>query len=127
MRKQFYKLALIVTLGSGFALAQGMPQQQPQQDKGAASAASASQGGDVQGNIQTALQKDPSLAGSTISVQVSGKNVELSGTVPSKEAKDTAERIAKENAGEMKVRSSLKVSGRGGDTPPRTDNPPQAK
>jgi osmotically-inducible protein OsmY len=126
MKKQLYKLALVVTLGSGFALAQGMPQQQPQQDK---SAVSATQGGDVQGNIQTALQKDPSLANSTISVQVNGKTVELSGTVPTKEAKDAAERIAKENAGEMKVRSSLRVSakGPGGDNPPRADNPPQPK
>ena len=110
MRKHFCKLALIVTLGSGFALAQGMPQQQPP-DKGAVSAQGG--GADVQGNIQSALQKDPSLANSSISVQVNGKYVDLSGTVPTKEAKDTAERIAKENAGEMKVRSSLKVGGHG--------------
>jgi osmotically-inducible protein OsmY len=113
MRKHFFKLALIVTLGSGFALAQGMPQQ-PTQDK---SAVSQSGGADVQNNIQSALQKDPSLANASISVQVNGKYVELSGTVPTKEAKDTAERIARENAGEMKVRSSLKVSG---DSKPET-------
>ncbi len=121
MRKHIYKLALMVTLGSGFALAQGMPQQQPAPDKGAVS----TQGGgaDVQGNIQSALQKDPSLANSSITVQVVGKFVELSGTVPTKEAKETAERIARENAGEMKVRSTLKVSGHG----PGADNPPQNK
>ncbi len=121
MRKHIYKLALIVTLGSGFALAQGMPQQQPAPDKGAVS----TQGGgaDVQGNIQSALQKDPSLANSSISVQVNGKIVELSGTVPTREAKETAERIAKENAGEMKVKSTLKVSGHG----PGAENPPQSK
>jgi osmotically-inducible protein OsmY len=120
MRKQFYKLALIVTLGCGFALAQGMPQQQPQQDKSAVSAQTGN--ADVQGTIQAALQKDPSLANSAISIQVNGKFIELSGTVPTKEAKDTAERIAKENAGEMKVRSSLKVSTKG-----PADNPPQSK
>ena len=117
MRKQFYKLALIVTLGSGFALAQGMPQQQPTQSQSAASSQTAT--ADVQGNIQSALQKDPSLANSTISVQVNGKFVELSGTVPTREAKETAERIAKENAGEMKVKSSLKVSGGAGSDKPQ--------
>lgn len=124
MRKHIQKLALIVTLGSGFALAQGMPQQQPSQqppqptqDQSAVS--SQAQTGDVQGTIQSALQKDPSLANSSISVQVSGKTVELSGTVPSREAKDTAERIAKENAGEMKVKSSLKVSGGAGSDKPQ--------
>jgi osmotically-inducible protein OsmY len=44
-------------------------------------------------------------------VQVSGKNVELSGTVPSKDAKDKAEQIAKAHAGGLAVKSHLKVSG----------------
>src|SRR5258708_22563544 len=121
MKKHFFKLALIVTLGSCFALAQGMPQQQPPQGNSAVSAQNGS--ADVQSNIQSALQKDPSLANSSITVQVVGKFVELSGTVPTKEAKETAERIARENAGEMKVRSTLKVSGHG----PGADNPPQNK
>ena len=122
MRKHFCKLALIVTLGSGFALAQGMPQQQPPATTPQSSTApqSGMPSGDVQGNIQSALQKDPILASSNISVQVNGKTVELSGTVPTRDAKDTAERIAKENAGEMKVKSSLKVSA-------KADNPPQTK
>ena len=123
MRKHFCKLALIVTLGSGFALAQGMPQQQPsattpQNSTAVQSGMPAS--ADVQGNIQSALQKDPSLASSNISVQVNGKFVDLSGSVPTKDAKETAERIARENAGELKVRSTLKVSAKG-------DNPQQNK
>jgi cytoskeletal protein RodZ len=156
------KLALIVVLGSGFAVAQSMPQQQPpspstapsstqsqpaspdqQQpsttapDQGknpeqlpntdqkkpdaqtpdqnklpqsdAAPAAAAT--GDVQSTIQSAIQKDPSLASANVTVDVkNGKSVELSGTVPSKDAKEAAERIAKENSGGLKVKNHLKVA-----------------
>jgi len=151
---------LIVVLGSGFAIAQSMPQQQPsspsssspstqqpsstdqQQPSSTApdqsqkpaetlpntdqnksektgqsdqklpqSDAAPAATGDVQNTIQTALQKDPSLSSANITVDVkSGKAVELNGTVPSKDAKDTAERIAKENAGGLKVKNHLKVA-----------------
>lgn len=118
MRKHIHKLALVVTLGSCFVLAQETPPQQPPLDK---NAVSQNVNADVQGNIQSALQKDPSLANSSISVQVNGKYVELSGTVPTTDAKNTAERIAKENAGELKVKSSLKVSPRGPSDIPKPD------
>ncbi|HEV8182094.1 MAG TPA: BON domain-containing protein [Candidatus Angelobacter sp.] len=162
MRQHLNKLALIVVLGSGFAVAQSMPQQQPpspstapsstqsqpaspdqQQpsttapDQGknpeqlpntdqkkpdaqtpdqnklpqsdAAPAAAAT--GDVQSTIQAAIQKDPSLASANVTVDVkNGKSVELSGTVPSKDAKEAAERIAKENSGGLKVKNHLKVA-----------------
>lgn len=157
------KLALIVVLGSGFAIAQSTPatspssssptmpqstqpsstdqqpstapstapdqsknpanapetlpntdqkkddssaQKMPQSDAAPAAAAT----GDVQGTIQSAIQKDPSLANANVSVNVNGKNVELTGTVPSKDAKATAERIAKENSGGLKVKDKLKVA-----------------
>lgn len=159
------KLALIVALGSGFAIAQStpaspstapstapsstsqpssMPDQQPSTtapDQGknpanspeqlpntdqkkpdsqtpdqnklpqsdAAPAAAAT--GDVQSTIQSAIQKDPSLASANVTVDVkNGKSVELSGTVPSKDAKEAAERIAKENSGGLKVKNHLKVA-----------------
>jgi BON domain len=80
-------------------------QKMPQSD--AAPAAT----GDVQSNIQSAIQKDPSLASANITVDVkNGKSVELTGSVPSKDAKDTAERIAKENSGGLKVKNHLKVA-----------------
>jgi hypothetical protein len=158
---------LIVVLGSGFALAQSMPQQQPSnsgssspstqqpsstdqqqpsttapdqgknpanspetlpntdqnksdQNKGdqklpqSDAAPSATGNGDVQGTIQSAIQKDPSLANANITVDVkNGKQVELTGTVPDKAAKETAERIAKENSGGMKVKNHLKVASNG--------------
>ena len=74
-------------------------------------AAPAAASGDVQGTIQSAIQKDPSLANANVTVDVkNGKAIELSGTVPSKDAKDAAERIAKENAGGLKVKNHLKVA-----------------
>ena len=79
----------------------------PQSDAAPAAAAS----GDVQSTIQSAIQKDPSLASANVTVDVkNGKSVELSGTVPSKDAKEAAERIAKENSGGLKVKNHLKVA-----------------
>jgi hypothetical protein len=153
------KLALIVALGSGFAIAQStpaspstapstapsstsqpssMPDQQPSTtapDQGKSpeqlpntdqkksdqssdqnkmpqsDAAPAAANGDVQSTIQSAIQKDPSLASANVTVDVkNGKSVNLTGTVPSKDAKDAAERIAKENSGGLKVKNHLKVA-----------------
>jgi osmotically-inducible protein OsmY len=44
-------------------------------------------------------------------VQVTDKNVELSGTVPNRDAKDKAEQIAKAHAGGLGVKNHLKVGG----------------
>lgn len=168
------KLALIVALGSGFAIAQSTPaspstapstapsstsqpssmpdqqpsttapdqgknpanapeqlpstdqkktdQQTPDQNKlpqsDAAPAAAAT--GDVQSTIQSAIQKDPSLASANVTVDVkNGKSVDLTGTVPSKDAKEAAERIAKENSGGLKVKNHLKVAS--ASTPDKSD------
>jgi osmotically-inducible protein OsmY len=74
-------------------------------------AAPAAANGDVQSTIQSAIQKDPSLASANVTVDVkNGKSVNLTGTVPSKDAKDAAERIAKENSGGLKVKNHLKVA-----------------
>jgi len=161
VRQHLNKLALIVVLGSGFAVAQSMQQQQPPSPSTAPSstqsqpaspdqqqpsttapdqsknpeqlpntdqkkpdaqttdqnklpqsdAAPAAATGDVQSTIQSAIQKDPSLASANVTVDVkNGKSVELSGTVPSKDAKEAAERIAKENSGGLKVKNHLKVA-----------------
>jgi cytoskeletal protein RodZ len=162
VRQHLNKLALIVVLGSGFAVAQSMPQQQPPSPSTAPSstqsqpaspdqqqpsttapdqsknpeqlpntdqkkpdaqtpdqnklpqsdaAPAAAATGDVQSTIQAAIQKDPSLASANVTVDVkNGKSVELSGTVPSKDAKEAAERIAKENSGGLKVKNHLKVA-----------------
>jgi hypothetical protein len=170
--RNFNKLALIVVLGSGFAIAQSTPAspstapstapsstsqpstpdqqpstapdqgkpanapeqlpntdqkkpdaQTPDQNKMPQSdAAPAAATGDVQSTIQSAIQKDPSLASANVTVDVkAGKSVDLSGTVPSKDAKDAAERIAKENSGGLKVKNHLKVAS--ATTPDKSDKP----
>ena len=164
MTKHISKLALMMALGSGLALAQGMGQQTPQTpptvppssttsapdqsqpaahpdtqapstpssttepsgkapastpDTGKASdssklpqsdAAAATNPSDVQSTIQSALQQDSTLAGANITAKVTDKNVELTGTVPSKDAKEQAEKIAKTNAGDRKIKNHLKVA-----------------
>jgi osmotically-inducible protein OsmY len=60
------------------------------------------------------------LASANVTVDVkNGKSVELTGTVPSKDAKDAAERIAKENSGGLKVKNHLKVAS--ASTPDKSD------
>jgi hypothetical protein len=79
-------------------------------------AAPAAATGDVSSTIQSAIQKDPSLASANVTVDVkNGKAVELNGTVPTKDAKDAAERIAKENSGGLKVKNHLKVASNASD------------
>jgi hypothetical protein len=176
--KNFNKLALIVVLGSGFAVAQGtapvtpqstsptspsasqpsstdqtpattpdqgknpanapetMPSTDqkptdssklPQSDAAPAAAAPAATG-DVQGNIQSAIQKDPSLANSNVTVNVNaGKSVDLTGTVASKDAKMAAERIATENSGGLKVKNHLKIAGSDMSTPKTDTSAPAPK
>ena len=111
MTRQLFRLALVVALGSSFALAQNMPRQQDPQTQKAPAAT-----GDVQGDIQSALQKDPSLASSNINVQVTSTGVVLTGTAPSQAAKDAAEQIAKSKSGGLPVKNNIKVGG-GGDNP----------
>ena len=66
---------------------------------------------DLQGSIQTALQQEPSLKDSSISVQKNDSGIELTGTVPSREEKKIAERIAKANAAGRPVKNHIKVTG----------------
>jgi hypothetical protein len=113
MRKYLHSLAIIVALGGTIALAQNMPQQRdpagaPQTDQGKMPTASTA---DVQKDIQSALQKDPSLAGANINAQVSDQGVELTGTAPSQDAKDAAEQLAKAHSGGLPVKNHIKVSG----------------
>jgi hypothetical protein len=157
MTKNINKLALMLALGSGMALAQGMGQQTPQTpptvpsssqsttapdasspaqhpDTQAPSAtdqtskpdtsakpsdssklpqsdaAAGSNPSDVQSTIQSALQQDSTLASANITAKVTEKTVELNGTVPSKDAKEQAEKIAKTNAGDRKIKNHLKIA-----------------
>ena len=66
--------------------------------------------GDVQTSIQSALQQDPNLANANVQAKVTDKNIELTGTVADKAQKEAAEKIAKQNAGDRKVKNHIKVS-----------------
>jgi len=66
---------------------------------------------DHQGSIQAALQQEPSLKDSSISVRQNKSGIELSGTARNSEEKKTAERIAKANAGDKPVKNHIKVTG----------------
>ena len=73
-------------------------------------AAASSNPSDVQSTIQSALQQDSTLASANITAKVTDKAVELNGTVPSKDAKEQAEKIAKTNAGDRKIKNHLKMA-----------------
>src|SRR5579862_460353 len=118
MKKHLYTWALILVVGSGYAFTQSqyptqnppaVPQTQPPTtDQGTADQTKASGNtGDVQKDIQTALQKDQSLASANISVQANAKNVELSGSVPTQAAKDRAEQIASQNSGGLPIKNHI--------------------
>jgi osmotically-inducible protein OsmY len=66
---------------------------------------------DLQGSIQAALQQEPSLKDSSISVQQNDSGIELSGTTPNRDEKKTAGRIAKANAAGRPVKNHIKVTG----------------
>src|SRR5215471_2819274 len=125
MTRYLYSLALLVALSGVSAFAQNMPshrqpqqyppppstmpqtqQQPPTSDQSKTSTANTA---DMQKEIQDALRKDPTLTTANINVAVTDKNVELSGTVPSKDAKSTAEQIAKAHSGGLSVKNHLKV------------------
>lgn len=89
----------------------------------------ATAGSDVQSQVQTALQQDPKLANANINVTVNGKNLELTGTVPSGKEKKEAAKIAKTNAGNLKVKNHIKVASDKSDksmqsAPQGSSNPP---
>lgn len=119
MKKCLY-LALLVALGGGLAMAQTMPSQRypgqttpptipDNQPPAAQTHTPPADPAAVQNDIQSSIQKDPTLANSNVSVQVTDKNVELTGSVPNKDAKKTAEKIAKDHSGGLDVKNHLKV------------------
>ncbi len=66
----------------------------------------------LQGEIDSALKSDPTLANSQVSVQVSDSQITLSGSVPSGKDKVTATRIAQSYAGNRRVKDQVTVAGR---------------
>jgi len=118
MRKHIYSLALVAVLGANFSLARSLPheplqnpsgappsQQAPAPDQGKSSAAALK----TQSDIQNALAKDYSLPTSNVNVQVTDQGIQLTGTVPTKDAKDKVEQIATVHSGGLPVKNDIKV------------------
>jgi len=91
----------------------------PQSDTPAAA------GGDVQNQVQSAIQQDPKLSNANITVSVNGKNLELNGTVANGEDKKEAEKIAKSNAGSLKVKNHIKVASANAPASDKSSAPPK--
>lgn len=91
----------------------------PQSDTPAAA------GGDVQNQVQSAIQQDPKLSNSNITVSVNGKNLELNGTVQNGDDKKEAEKIAKSNAGSLKVKNHIKVASANAPASDKSSAPPK--
>jgi len=67
---------------------------------------------DLQGQIQNALSKEPTLTGDTTHVAVSGDSIDLSGNVSNSKEKITATRIVQSFAGSKKVVNHLTIGGK---------------
>ena len=67
----------------------------------------------LQGQIQNALQSEPTLHNDNLSVNVNDNTIELSGNVQTSKEKETARRIASSFAGNRRVKDRVTVSGHG--------------
>ena len=94
-------------------------------------AISAMSDSDLQSQIQSALSKEPTLAGDSAHANVSGDTIELAGTVGTNKEKITATRIVQSYAGSKKLVNKLMIAGRSDKsgaekpTPAQESKPPQ--
>jgi len=80
---------------------------------------------DLQSQIQSALSKEPTLAGDSARATVSGDTIELNGTVGTNKEKITATRIVQSYAGSKKLVNKLTIGGRSEKSPAPESKPPQ--
>ena len=66
---------------------------------------------DLQGQIQNALTKEPTLTGDSPHVTVSADSIELAGNVKTNKEKITASRIVQSYAGSKKLVNNLTING----------------
>ena len=86
---------------------------------------------ELEGQIQNALNKEPTLTGDSTHVTVTPDSIELSGNVNTSKEKLTASRIVQSYAGNKKVLNHLTIGGKGSpsaqqqpENPGSTTNPP---
>ena len=118
MNKTLLAVALMVALTTAYGITQSSTSANPQgsvpgntQAGSASTTGSMSTGvavGDLQSRIQRSLKRENL---SNIIVNVSGNNIEVSGTVSTSKEKGMAKRIAQSFAGNMKVVDRITVSG----------------
>jgi osmotically-inducible protein OsmY len=80
---------------------------------------------DLQSQIQSALSKEPTLAGDSARATVSGDTIELNGTVGTNKEKITATRIVQSYAGSKKLVNKLTIAGRSEKSPAPESKQPQ--
>jgi osmotically-inducible protein OsmY len=120
MRTDRIKLAILAILTLSLAVAvaarqQPQPQISPAQGQAQENPPHVDQqtnpeGRAVEKSITDALNQDPHMAFSKVSVHTSGDEVILTGTVLTSTAKDQAEKIAAEHAGGKKVTNKIRVN-----------------
>jgi osmotically-inducible protein OsmY len=144
--KHLYKLAFVLVIGTGFALAQagaGQGSQSPStypSQPGAQQTPDSSQTGQsgsaaastkAQSDIQSALRKQMPASADSVTVSVSQDNkVRLSGTVSSDTEKQQIEEIAHSAAPNVDIENKLKVSASPsapGSMPPASSKPPKLR
>ena len=79
---------------------------------------------DLQGQIQNALSKEPTLSGDSPRVNVSGDTVELAGNVGTNKEKITATRIVQSYTGSKKLVNKLAISPRSEKSSPSSSENP---
>jgi hypothetical protein len=67
----------------------------------------------LQGQIQNALQNEPTLRNDSVNVTVNESTIELSGNVQNSKEKETARRIASSFAGNRRVKDRVTLTGKG--------------
>lgn len=78
---------------------------------------------ELQGQIQNALSKEPTLAGDTVNARVASDSIELTGSVGTAKEKLTATRIVESYAGNKKVVSHLAIGNRNDNAAPIAHRP----
>jgi len=112
------------TTTGGVAGAANSSTAQPPNAQDSAGGVSTMTDSDLQGQIQNALSKEPTLTGDSPRVNVSGDTVELAGNVGTNKEKITATRIVQSYTGSKKLVNKLTISPRNEkSTPTSTENP----
>jgi len=109
-------LFLAVALAAGqqpqpqISPAQGQAQENPPQNPPHVDQQTNPEARAVEKSIRDALNQDPHMAFSNVSVHTSGGEIILTGSVLTSAAKDQAEKIATEHAGGTKVTNKIRVN-----------------